>query len=976
MKKALLLMSLFLIVAVVAFGAEFGAIKGVVKDADGQPLPGINVTLSGSKIVTMSAVTSDGGHFRFLNLPVASDYNLKLEISGFKTHIQEDMTVTFGKDINLAITMEMTTLQEEVVVVGRAPVIDTKRVQVSVNISNEMIMGLPTARNPWVLLEMMPGMLVDKSDVGGSEGGQQSNYIGNGTDPVDSTWNVDGANITDNSALGATPAYLNPSLYDEIQITYGNNDIGMQTGGVQINLITRRGGNKYSGSFFMDVERNAWQSDNVPEELSELGYTAAGVNRFYLYGANFGGPIVKDRAWFYGSWGVQDIEALTLSGSKDRTWLLSGYFRTDVQITDDTRFNGFVQYDNKNKWGRAYVGYTQQDPDTLWDQIGPGYIYKGELEQIFGNLYLNAKAIYTDNMFNLKPQKQHTADGSGDYMIWAYDPSFYMSGNTIDYGTGRDSINVNVTGLYFQEDFLGADHEFKFGADYMSAQTSTFNLYESDILLESYGPNPDFPTGEEWYANLFRDYIPNYSFERYSLFAQDNISIGNFAITLGLRYDQETSTIKNVDIPSSQWLPQYMPGLQMDEFKHDAKWQVFSPRFSVSWDMFGTGKDVLKFSVARYGSQSGNNIAYFIDPLGWTYIYLAWQDLNSDTRVTGDELFGYDWDTGELKDPNDPTYWINYASTINLDNPTSVTPLNQFDPNYNSPLMDEVSLFYEKEIIPDFAGRIELFYKKYHKRNWYRSMMADGTLETEDNYYVAGQDETTGYDYYGRTELFPYQYLTNHDKAFDRYLGAQIVFEKRLSNNWMMTSSFGYSDWRRFYKGEYLGRIDDMLAGTTNFGLTNEEYFDGGVVAPESQGSGIEDLHVNSRWTAKFSGLYKFPFGINFSGVFMAREGYVIPTYTLVNVPGIGQTEIYGSPDGEGKYGDERLPNYYVLNLRLEKSFQVSDNSTVVFAADAFNVSNAAHSLKKEAQITAPNFNQDLLILNPRVFKFSIRYNF
>ncbi|MBW1792002.1 MAG: carboxypeptidase regulatory-like domain-containing protein, partial [Deltaproteobacteria bacterium] len=307
MKKALLLMSLFLVVAVVAFGAEFGAIKGVVKDVDGQPLPGVNVTLSGSKIVAMSAVTSNGGHFRFLNLPVASDYNLKLEISGFKTHIQEEMTITFGKDINLTINMEMATLQEEVVVVSQAPVIDTKRVQVGVNISNEMLMGLPTARNPWVLLEMMPGMLVDKSDVGGSEGGQQSNYIGNGTDPMDSTWNIDGANITDNSALGSTPAYLNPSLYDEIQITYGNNDISMQTGGVQINMITNRGGNKYSGTFFMDVERNAWQSDNVPEELSDLGYTAGGVNRFYLYGANFGGPIVKDRAWFYGSWGVQDI---------------------------------------------------------------------------------------------------------------------------------------------------------------------------------------------------------------------------------------------------------------------------------------------------------------------------------------------------------------------------------------------------------------------------------------------------------------------------------------------------------------------------------------------------------------------------------------------------------------------------------------------------------------------------------------------
>jgi len=976
MKKVPLLLSLFLILSVFVFSAEFGAIKGVVKDMDGNPLPGVEVALTGSKIASMSSVTSEGGNFRFLNLPLADDYDLSLKIPGFKTYIQENMTVIFGRDINLTITMQQADIQEEVVVVSQAPVIDTKKAQVGVNFSNEMIMSLPTARNPWVIMEMMPGMLIDKSDVGGAEGGQQSNYIGHGSDPEDSTWNVDGANITDTSALGASPSYVNPSLYDEIQITYGNNDIASQTGGVQINLLSRRGGNNYSGTFYLDVERNEWQSDNVPDDLADLGYTAAGINRLYLYGANFGGPIFKDKAWFYGSFGVQDIDALALSGESDKTWLMSGYFRLDVQLTPTTRFNGFAQYDNKQKWGRAYYDYTVQDADTLWDQIGPGYIYKGELEQTFGNLYFDAKVIYTDGGFNLKPRKEFTTDGSGDYMVFSYEPSFYMSGNTIDYGANRDSINVNATGIYFKESFLGGDHELKFGVDYMSAMSSTFNLYEADILLESYGPNPDYPTGEEWYANLFRDYQPNYFFERFSAFAQDNFSIGRFAINLGLRYDHELSTVKDVDIPASLWLPQYMPALQIDELDHGASFHVFSPRLSVAWDIFGTGKDVLKLSAARYGSQSGNYMADFINPLGWTYIYLMWQDLNADTRVTQDELFGYDYDAGELKDPSDPTYWIDYSSTINLENPSSIETLNRFDPDYNSPLLDEISLFYEKELMPEFAGRVELFYKRYHKQNWLRSMKADGTLETEDNYYVAGHDDSVDRDYYGRTELFPYQYLTNHEKAYDQYLGAQLVLEKRLSNNWMMTSSFGWSDWRRNYKGEYLGRIDDMLAGEVNDGMNNVDYFDEGVVAVESEGSGIQDIYVNSRWNFKLSGLYQFPLGINLSCVFMARDGYVNPNYVIVNAPGIGPVELYGSTEGGKKYGDDRLPVYYMLNMRLEKTFQVSDTSVVALALDAFNVTNAAHSLKQELQITAPTFGQDLRILNPRVFKLSIRYNF
>ena len=255
-------------------------------------------------------------------------------------------------------------------------------------------------------------------------------------------------------------------------------------------------------------------------------------------------------------------------------------------------------------------------------------------------------------------------------------------------------------------------------------------------------------------------------------------------------------------------------------------------------------------------------------------------------------------------------------------------------------------------------------------------MDADGNLETTENYYVAGHNDVVDKDYYGRTTLYPYDYLTNHEKAYDRYLGAQLVFEKRLSNKWMMTSSFGWSSWKRFYEGEFLGKIDDMLAGTNVFGLNNEDYFDGGVVAYESSGSGIQDVYVNSRWNIKLSGLYQMPFGINFSGVFIAREGYVMPNYVLQDCPGVGQTALYGNADGGGMYGDERLPNFYVINLRLEKAFDVWDNATVTVAADAFNLTNSAVSLKKEMQITAPNFGQDLRILNPRVFKFSIRFNF
>jgi hypothetical protein len=170
-----------------AVGQEFGSIKGVVKDTEGIPLPGVTVTLNGSKIAQMTDISSEGGHFRFLKLPVADDYVLKLALPGFNTITREKLVVSFGRDLNLNITMEMTAIEEEVTVVGKAPVIDTKRAQVGVNVTDDMIMKVPTARNPWVMMDIIPGMLVDKSDVGGNEAGQQSMYYGHGSLDDDNT---------------------------------------------------------------------------------------------------------------------------------------------------------------------------------------------------------------------------------------------------------------------------------------------------------------------------------------------------------------------------------------------------------------------------------------------------------------------------------------------------------------------------------------------------------------------------------------------------------------------------------------------------------------------------------------------------------------------------------------------------------------------------------------------------------------------
>lgn len=145
MKKTILIIAvlfcMFFLVSMTVLAQDFGDIKGVVQDVDGGALPGVTVALTGSKIVETNTVTSEKGNFRFLKLPVGSDYVLKFDLPGFKTHIQENIVVSFGRDVNLGITLEQAALSEEVTVVAQNPVIDTKRAQVGVNITEEMIMS-------------------------------------------------------------------------------------------------------------------------------------------------------------------------------------------------------------------------------------------------------------------------------------------------------------------------------------------------------------------------------------------------------------------------------------------------------------------------------------------------------------------------------------------------------------------------------------------------------------------------------------------------------------------------------------------------------------------------------------------------------------------------------------------------------------------------------------------------------------------
>ena len=128
---------------------------------------------------------------------------------------------------------------------------------------------------------------------------------------------------------------------------------------------------------------------------------------------------------------------------------------------------------------------------------------------------------------------------------------------------------------------------------------------------------------------------------------------------------------------------------------------------------------------------------------------------------------------------------------------------------------------------------------------------------------------------------------------------------------------------------------------------------------------------------AKLAGLYQFPFGISGSFAFQARNGYVTPPFVEVYQDNVGWTNLNANKEGNiGKFGGRRLPNFYELSLRVEKTFNVTETLRFTAAADCFNVFNSATALEQLLNMESSSFGQTRRILNPRVFRVGVRVEF
>jgi len=928
-------------------------IHGTVVLKDGVGIAGVKVILSGTLPFDKETVTIKAGTYRFLNIPPGT-YELTFQKEGFEPVTQKNIRlfVGKGKQINVKFVKGEKT---------KVSIMDfnLRSALVSTSLIREKIAYLPVPRDIWSQLEQVPGLILDRQDVGGNESGDFSIFEGAGVSRTSTTWNIDGVNISQPDTVGTAPVFANVNTYQEIQVTTAVNDIGAQTGGTQLNFVTRKGGNKLAGDSYLYLSNDILEmSHKAPDLYSGKDYGTPGLSHLYHLGANYGGPIIKDKLWFFGSFAIQDIKSRDFNNTEDSTSITSIYAKGNLNLSKNNDIEFLLMKNTKSKKGVASLGSENQSESSTWDETGPSTIFIGSISHVMGDLMLNAKFNYMDGGFTLDPQANSSGwmqeGGTGaDMYVYGY-PRTTWTGNNYYQTTDRNSFNFKVDGNYFAEGYLGGDHEIRFGVDYYTADTESQTRYPNNRQLYIHDINNPSGYKEIWWKT---DSIFDVGFKRMSFYLQDTATFGKLTANIGIRYDKETGKHNPVMTPgisynNSYLFSSYFPVEHSSGKAIAADYSVISPRISLTYDITGDGKNVVKASYARYGSQSGNSNSNFVWGLGSKEIDVYWNDMNGDLSVDPGEFY---------------TCYVNWLFWTGFDPmaPFSTKSKNRFDPDYNSPMLTEITLAYEKAFGDDIAVSLNMFYKKTSNLTWDRGYFTSaGKPETADNWYEAGTytfQDGSSKPYYQRNVQPDALYRTNYGSGrYDLYKALQLVFSKKFANGWMLDSSFTYSDWKAYYDT------------SESFDRTNFDFYNEGVRAEPSTGSGMTGIYVNSRWQFKLSGLYQLPWGINLTGVFQAREGYVIPYYETHHPSCMSWTSIYETGK---KLGDDRLPTFWMLNLGMEKTYKISDTTTATIFVDGYNITNNSTTLKVNPLIGSAE-GEIQRILNPGLFQFGVRVSF
>jgi outer membrane receptor for ferrienterochelin and colicin len=586
-----------------AQGSQTANLVGTVTSADGEPLPGVTITVTSPALIgERTAVSGVNGDYIIKNIPPGA-YTVRFTLEGMKA-VERTATLPLGGTTRSDAAMEVSAAEETIVVTGEAPsALETTTV--GANFASEEINNLPVARNLSAVAELSGG-LTDNGTVAGQV------TIG-GAFAYDNVFLVNGVDINDRFFGTSNDLLVIEEAVDETQVlTSGiSAEYGRFSGGV-INAVTKSGGNQFTGSFRIDYNKPEWR-DETPFE-KERGTEREG-DLSKIYSAPFGGPIVKDRLWFFlaGRDVTQDV-AFSLP--------VTGY--EDTNTNEQTRYEGKLTGNITSNHSLQFTYTNSESVNSLERQVTP--LEAAALSQNSTRendaFVLAYNGVFTNNLFGeLRYSEKHfgfrnlggtgTAPGDSPFIaignlpgteFGTYNAPYFDASDPED----RDNEQWYGALSYFLSTESTGSHDFKVGVEYFNdigiggnSQTSTgFNpqvdfltdangnpVYDANGNLQAYWTSPY----ESGYYSYMAYWVPvrgaKNQIETTSIFVNDRWNLNaNWSFNVGVRYEDIVSK-------SESGIP---------EVGSDS----IVPRLGASWDIQGNGKYKVDVTYSEYSGKA------------------------------------------------------------------------------------------------------------------------------------------------------------------------------------------------------------------------------------------------------------------------------------------------------------------------------------------------------------------------------------
>lgn len=829
-----------------------GKIIGEVTDEEKASLPGVTVEISSPSLMggVHSQVTSEDGNYRFINLPPGT-YTLVFSLDGFQTIERQNIKVSINTTVTADIILNLSNIEETIVVTAEAPVIDVTKSGVTVNFTKDQLEKLPSGRfTVYDIIKQAPG-------IPQQEQSEWTNTIYGSSTPSNA-YLVDGIDVS-SPGQGHGWNWQPQDMFEEVEVSGigASAEFGNFTGAV-INIVTKSGSNTLSGSLSYYGQFQGLTGDNNPTPDEDFSY-----NRDKYLNASFtlGGPIVKDKLWFFGLYEKLD--------DNYSPWLIDPEFPTKW-LGNKVQIKLSSQLGNKHRLVGSYYYENYEFPESP-DEFNLAETVNSEIGYTHSWALMYTLLVSDNSFLELKYSGWRTFD---DYLPSMggdiNDPIIWDGYTGITSGApwwnwlgsmNRDQANISYS--HFADDFLGGDHEFKVGVQYTKGKSEWDGGYSGGKWYYLY-------YGYPYYLYEYDPFMYGATSNAIGAYIDDSWKISDrLTVNLGLRFDHNDGSIPSWFVYDGwEKTSERVPGIDNIVVMNN-----FSPRIGLAFQLTSDHKTLIKTSYGRYYDANHHD--------NWSYPGPAVSDLN---------VYYYDWDI------EDYALWYTIPGEMGF----------VIDPKLKNPYADIFSLGLERELMPNLSVGATFIYKKEKDLIGWEDRGA-----TYEEISMVSPDNGQTYTVFNQTsELGSNEYwITNPSRYGQTYSALMFTLAKRYSDNWQLYTSLTWS------KAE---GINIMSHTTSSWALATSGKFG---KDPNDYTNAEGPLNHDRTWIFKLQVSYSFPWGILASMNYAYQTGVPIPTFVRV-YPDQGLRTILAEPRGPDRYKpwnlvDFRLQKTFIIYKSL-----------------------------------------------------------